>query len=568
MLRWGIVMEIYYCAGRARKSFSWAGLSALCVALLVTASPRASAEPTFTVLHAFSGTDGGFASGGLVIGSAGILYGRSAASGDLVFRLAPDGTGFAVLRFLSGVDWSIPSPGLIADAAGYLFGTSLANGEHIHGTVFRLAPDGTYRLLHSFCSKPNCSDGRGPFGAPLTDPAGNLYGTTYDGGEHGFGTVFKLAPDGTYTVLHSFALASDGASPFAGLIADSAGDLYGTTFQGGRHNGGTVFKLAPDGTGFRVLHSFDSSDGANPYAGLIADASGHLYGTTHYGGGAGCGSLGCGVVFGLATDGTEFRVLHSFDFSNGARPIAGLIADAAGNLYGTTFVGSNPICVNTPVNGCGVVFKLAPDGTYTVLYSFSGGSDGYFPTAGLVADRAGNLYGTTIHGGPRCGDDGYGCGTVFKLSGTGFVTEQQVALQVTPEAGIVAKAAKGGAIFSASAFDYALGVAAGSAHVEISGIPSWLNASFTSAHVTAGSPLTASFSLANLGTLARGTYNANLTFTDTTGTHATITRTATLRVYEWRDCLNGGWQSIAAPPGPFPSQGRCVAAFGRLLSSR
>ncbi len=228
----------------------------------------------------------------------------------------------------------------------------------------------------------------------------------------------------TESVLHSFTGgSSDGAFPFAGLIADSAGNLYGTTQGGGASNNGVVFKLAPGGTE-TVLHSFTGgSDGSNPlFAGLIADGAGNLYGTTEFGGGTGCGGPGCGVVFKLTPTGSSYTVLHSFagGSGDGANPYAGLIIDSAGNLYGTTEFGGGP--------GCGVVFKLAPGGTETVLHTFTGSpNDGAFPTAGLFADSGGNLYGTTAGGGappppnaPPCG--GSGCGTVFKLAPGGAET--------------------------------------------------------------------------------------------------------------------------------------------------
>ncbi|MGB8898208.1 MAG: choice-of-anchor tandem repeat GloVer-containing protein [Methylocella sp.] len=198
----------------------------------------------------------------------------------------------------------------------------------------------------------------------------------------------------TETVLHSFTGGvGDGILPFAGLIADRAGNLYGTTYEGGGSgcNGpgcGVVFKLSPGGIE-TVLHSFAGGDGALPEAGLIADASGNLHGTASGGGGP-----DRGVVFKLAPNGTE-TVLYSFcslpSCSDGAGPSAGLIADSSGNLYGTTYGGGSE-CIYGP--GCGVVFKLSPGGTETVLHSFAGG-DGALPEAGLIADASGNLYGTT-----------------------------------------------------------------------------------------------------------------------------------------------------------------------------
>jgi uncharacterized repeat protein (TIGR03803 family) len=232
--------------------------------------------------------------------------------------------------------------------------------------------------LYSFTG----DDGAHPQSSLIADPAGNLYGTTAGGGVSGQGTVFQLDSSGTPTVLYSFTGGSDGGTPVAGLIADAAGNLYGTTNRGGATAFccGTVFQLTPAGD-LNVLHSFTgSSDGGSPAAGLIADAAGNLYGTTTSGG-AGFS----GTVFQLDSTAT-FTVLHSFTVSEGFDLRAGLIADAAGNLYGTTLDGG--------AFGYGTVFQLAPDGTLTVLHSFIR-NDGTHPFAGLLSDAAGNLYGTT-----------------------------------------------------------------------------------------------------------------------------------------------------------------------------
>jgi uncharacterized repeat protein (TIGR03803 family) len=301
-----------------------------------------------------------------------------------------------------------PSAGVIADKAGNFYGTTLeGGGTQGCGTVFKLAPDGTETVLHAFCD--GAGDGRSPRAGLIADKAGNLYGTTMNGGGKSLGAVFRLAPDRTETLLYSFVGVSDGSYPEAGLILDKGGNLYGTTRGGGTAGVGTVFRLAPDGTE-TVLYSFrGGSDGASPVAGLLADEAGNLFGTTMTGGGAGCyENQGCGTVFRLATDGAE-TVLYSFQSgSDGAFPLAGLISDSAGNLYGTT-------------TGCcgeskGTVFKLAPDGTETVLHAFTGGKDGAYPRSSLIA-KAGNLFGTTYAGGNMSclGGGGGGCGTVFKL---------------------------------------------------------------------------------------------------------------------------------------------------------
>jgi len=331
-------------------------------------------------------------------------------------------SNFRVLYyFQSSPDGAAPMASLIGDQSGNLYGTTEHGGSAGVGTVFKVAQDGTETVLHSFYL-----DGEFPLAPVLMDASGNLYGTLSNGNRKKCGSggcVFKLAPDGTETTVYSFKKpAVDGHTPLAGLISDSDGNLYGTTVEGGgrrcSQNCGTVFKITPDGTE-TILHVFGSQgDGALPQAGLIMDASGNLYGTTWSGGAHG---FGFGTVFKLAPDGTE-TILHSFaGASDGAQPVAGLIADNLGNLYGTASIGGGTGCRGN--EGCGAIFKLAPEGTATILHAFQGGSDGANPVAGLTADSAGNLYGTTLRGGGTGCAKQLGCGTVFKFSqGTGLVT--------------------------------------------------------------------------------------------------------------------------------------------------
>ena len=413
------------------------GLMVILLGVVAGVSTDASAQ-TLTTLYSFPATpgDGAELHGGLISDAAGNLYGTTFGGGSgngygTVFKLTPAGAESVLHRF-SGDDGAGPAARLIADAVGNLYGTTKYGGLN-YGTVFKLTlnSDGTYShaVLHNFTGYPN--DGAAPDGL-IADAAANLYGTTTGGGPSscggfGCGTVFRLMPnlDGTYTesVLHSFTGGSDGQYgggdgqyPFSGLIADAAGNLYGTTFYGGGNSCegfgcGTVFKLTPklDGTyGESVLYSFTGShDGAAPSAGLLADAAGNLYGTTSQGGGARACLTGCGTVFKLTAnpDGTYSEsVLHSFGGgSDGQTPSAGLIADAVGNLYGTTYAGGLTVCGGW----CGTVFMLTSTGTLRVLHSFNS-SDGANPLAGLMADAEGNLYGTTSLGGTK------NYGTVFK----------------------------------------------------------------------------------------------------------------------------------------------------------
>jgi uncharacterized repeat protein (TIGR03803 family) len=266
----------------------------------------------------------------------------------------------------------------------------------------------TYTVLYSFNSYS--TDGQSPYAGLVRDAVGNLYGTTSEGGTSGSGVVFKLDTTGNETVLYSFTGGDDGANPYAGLIRDGAGNLYGTAVYGGALGEGVVFKLHTTGKETALYSFTGGADGANPYAGLVRDAAGNLYGTASAGGSSAC-SEGCGVVFKVDTTGKEI-VLHTFAGfpTDGEFPYGGLVRDSAGNLYGTTYSGG-------AFDG-GVVFRLDATGKETLLYTFTGGADGGNPYAGLVRDRAGNLYGTTITGGSgRCGAEG--CGVVFKLATTG-----------------------------------------------------------------------------------------------------------------------------------------------------
>jgi uncharacterized repeat protein (TIGR03803 family) len=259
----------------------------------------------------------------------------------------------------------------------------------------------TYTVVHFFTGPP---DGSSPEADMIMAPDGVLYGTTNQGGSFDEGTVFKVDTSGTETVLHSFGY-SDGAFPESGLLRDKAGNLYGTTSEGGVSGYGTVYKLSESGT-LSVLHSFAGypSDGANPDRGLVRDAKGNFYGTTYSG-----GTHDEGTVFEVSATGKE-TVLHNFGYSDGAFPLATLVVGAAGNLYGTTSVGG--------VYGFGVVFKLSKTGEETILHSFAGNpSDGEGPYGGLIRDAAGNFYGTTVSGGSKCL-----CGTVFKVDTAGSET--------------------------------------------------------------------------------------------------------------------------------------------------
>jgi uncharacterized repeat protein (TIGR03803 family) len=278
----------------------------------------------------------------------------------------------------------------------------------------------TAKAQYTFATLATFNDfttGGNPYAGLIIDSAGDLYGTTYDGGVSGYGTVFKVANDANHTLstLVSFDYFTNGADPEAGLIADAAGNLYGTTSVGGVHGVGTVFKMANDANHtLSILASFNGTNGSVPNAGLIVDAAGNLYGTTEQGGDLTLnGGAGYGTVFKVANDANHtLSTLATFKSTNGYYPEAGLIADRAGNLFGTTEYGG--------ASGDGTVFEVANDASHTLstLFSFNG-TNGAGPTAGLITDTIGNLYGTTYTNGNitlRTDTVYFGGGTVFELS--------------------------------------------------------------------------------------------------------------------------------------------------------
>jgi uncharacterized repeat protein (TIGR03803 family) len=275
-------------------------------------------------------------------------------------------------------------------------------------------------VVHAFIGG---GEGASPYDGVIGDTAGNLYGTNWEGGElpgssaEGFGTVFMVDASGNLLTLHTFAgPPTDGAGPSGPLTRDSAGNLYGTTASGGNgdHQAGfgTVFKLDAAGNE-TVLHHFTGGEGGvEPAGGVLRDSHGNLYGVSASGGLPCPNPDGCGTVFRLDPDGT-FTTLHRFaaDGTEGTRPSSGLIADAAGNLYGVT--SGWPLGGNGSGNGRGIVFRIDSAGVFTVLYDFSTDSVAAHPMGPLMRDDAGNLYTVTATGGDEDG------GTIFKLDPEG-----------------------------------------------------------------------------------------------------------------------------------------------------
>jgi uncharacterized repeat protein (TIGR03803 family) len=376
----------------------------------------------------FSNSGGNFPIGGLIADANGDLFGTTAEGGangyGTVFEIAKSPSGYAstatTLVAFNFSDGEVPTGSLIVDANGDLFGTTDGGGENGDGTVFEIA-----KTASGYASTPTTlvsftgSDGVDPPGSLIADANGDLFGTTHGGGANGYGTVFEIAKTAsgyasTPTTLVNFT-GSDGASPFGSLIADANGDLFGATAGGGANGDGMVFEIANTGSGYAgaptTLVSFTGSDGVDPSGALIADANGDLFGTTGEG-----GENGDGTVFEIAVTASGYAstptILASFNGSDGGDPTGGLIADANGDLFGTTDGGGK--------NGDGTVFEIAetPSGYAsrpTTLVSFKG-SDGVAPLESLIVDADGNLFSTTSGGGKN--DDG----TVFEITDSGFVT--------------------------------------------------------------------------------------------------------------------------------------------------
>jgi uncharacterized repeat protein (TIGR03803 family) len=425
---------------------------------ILTFMPSARAQTKFKTLYQFKGgADGEFPLTSVTFDQAGNLYGttQGGGSGDgcvsnpdcgTVFKLKPNADGSwtesVLYRFCSDMycgDGAGPTSGVIFDQAGNLWGTTRSGGaggacpeQGSCGLVFKLTPnaDGSWTeaVVYDFCSLTNCADGANPSASLVFDTAGILYGTTNQGGNSGCyqnlgcGVVFKLAPTGdswTESTLHTFTgPPGDGAYCYAGLIVDEAGEnLYGTTYGGGRYQWGTVFRLKRNNASWseNTLHSFTGGNsggkhGAAPYAALVFGSGGNLYGTTAHG-----GNYQWGTVFELTPNiggGWTETVLHRFTGgNNGMSPVAGVIFDQAGNLYGTTPSGGNlSYCQGF---GCGLVFKLTPNSnggwSETVLHRFVD-QQGASPSGGLILDAAGNLYGTTE------GDGTTTFGSVFEIT--------------------------------------------------------------------------------------------------------------------------------------------------------
>jgi uncharacterized repeat protein (TIGR03803 family) len=301
--------------------------------------------------------------------------------------------------FTGGADGGWPAGNLVADKSGNLYGTTSVGGPNGAGTVFKLAPDGTETVIYHFTG---ATDGDLPMSGLLMDSARNLYGVTEVGGAYGAGNVFKVTPDGTETTIYSFgATHADAYNPICQLIWGPHHTLLGTTVNGGTGYLGTVFQVSLDGKE-TILHNFTGSDGQYPHGGLVMDAAGNSYGTT-----TNTAKGDSGTVYKIDSAG-NFSTVYTFTNASGYDPFASLTLDKSGNLYGTAMAGG--------AHSYGTVFKLTTSGTLTVLYSFTGAGDGSDPLAPVFLDKQGNLVSTTSGGG--IGDNG----TVFSLAPNGTLT--------------------------------------------------------------------------------------------------------------------------------------------------
>ncbi len=376
-------------------------LFVLCAMTAITSQAQ-----TFTTLVNFDGRNG--ASPWympLAQGSDGNFYGTTEFGGGrscgpsgcgTLFKMKPGGE---IQSFhLISADGSFPVAGLTLASDGNFYGVTTAGGVNNAGTVFKITEAGKETVLYNFCAQADCVDGKSPRGRLLKGTDGNFYGTTGFGGMYDSGTVFRISLHGVLTTIYSFCSqndCADGGLPNTGLVEGVNGHFFGTTFQGGPAGVGTVFEIGAGGA-LTTLHGFEEIDGANPSGWLVQTSDGAFHGTTASG-----GSKEAGTVFTIDTKGaltTVYQFCTQPNCADGSSPYAGLVLGTDGNLYGTTFQGGD--------GNDGTVFMITPQGALTTLMAFDG-SNGYAPITGLTQSTGGSFYGTTSYGGDqnckRCG---------------------------------------------------------------------------------------------------------------------------------------------------------------------
>jgi len=356
--------------------------------------PCAFGDVGVTTLFSFNQANGAQPAAGLIQGSDGAFYGTTEVGGSqnngTVFRITPAGAFTNVLSFTGtggAYPGANPAASLVWGTNGNLYGTTSAGGTNDYGAIFQMTAGGAFTSLVSFTGTNGPVLGNYPNG--LTKGGdGNFYGTTQMGGTNdilsgGDGTIFRVTPAGALTTLFCFN-STNGANPYAGLVQGTNGNFYGTTQAGGSNGVGTIFEVTTNGV-LTSLVSFNTTNGANPQAGLVQGGDGNFYGTAYFG-----GSTNAGTVFRLTPTG-GFTTLVSFNNTNGANPYASLVQGADGNFYGTTELGGT--------NNNGTAFAISPTGVLTTLASFAGTTNNSYPVAGLVTGADGYLYGTTAFGG-------------------------------------------------------------------------------------------------------------------------------------------------------------------------
>src|SRR5579872_1372191 len=342
-------------------------LCALALSGGVIAVPLGSlAAPTVEILHSFG--EAGPDNSKLLQAADGNLYGTTISGGTAtngsIFQFVPGGTGNTIYSFTNGADGSNPECSLSQATDGFLYGTARFGGASSNGTIYRVSTNGAFQLLYTFT---NGLDGANPRSGLLLASDGNFYGTAINGGSKASGTIFRVTTNGTLTVMHSFTGGNDGANPHTSLIQGKDGGLYGTTFTAGSGGSGTVFRMTLNAV-FSSHYSFTGgTDGATPDGTLCQGSDGFIYGTT-----IGGGTADWGTVFKIATNGTTITTLYSFtNGTDGAEPLAGLLQTPNGLLYGSTEFGA--------LYSDGGLYIISTNGNFTNIYSFTGGTDGNQP---------------------------------------------------------------------------------------------------------------------------------------------------------------------------------------------
>jgi len=365
---------------------------------------RVSSSGAFRSLYSFTnGLDGGNPVAPLVQGSDGNFYGTSTGPQNgfgTVFEMTTNGAVSSLYAFSGGSDGAYPQAALVEGADGNFYGTTSSGGTNNQGAVFGLSSLGVFRQVMSFVGGFDGADPQAPL---VQGTNGNFYGTTYQGGVAGYGVVFEMTAQGGLTSLYSFTNGADGVYPAGGLVEGSDGNFYGTTSGGGANHAGILFKMTPQG-GLTVLHSLTNRvEGSHPLAGMVEGTDGNFYGTTYQG-----GLSTEGAVFAMTPAGTVTALYAFTNGVDGAYPKGGLVQGLDGNFYGTTTLGGS--------NNHGTVFKITTEGALTPLYSFTNGVDGATPESTLALGADGNFYGTATNGGAE------GMGVIFKITPSGSLS--------------------------------------------------------------------------------------------------------------------------------------------------